>query len=95
MLISRSLSRSKIVTSLIAGLATSVLLACTQGEGETCQIDGDCEDGLVCRREVAADRGVCIREEDNGNEMQESDDPELPPDVPEEDAGAPTAGSSG
>jgi hypothetical protein len=87
--------RSKIITSLIASLATSALLACTQAEGETCQINEDCEDGLECRRESSADRGVCVRPEENGRETQETDDPVLPPDTPEDDAGAETAGSSG
>jgi hypothetical protein len=92
---SRFPSRSKIVTSLIACIATSLLLACTQGEGETCQINRDCEEGLVCRRETSADRGVCIREEDNVTETPDSGDPILPPDMPEDDAGAANAGSSG
>jgi len=93
---SRFPSRSKIVTSLIASIATSVLLhACTQAEGESCQINADCDDGLVCRREVSADRGVCVREDDNAGAVQDAGDNPLPPDMPEDDAGAATAGSSG
>lgn len=36
-------------TSSIAILGlTLALSSCKQGEGERCQIDDDCEDGLVC-----------------------------------------------
>lgn len=42
-------------------LAVAILLlaptACTQGEGERCQIDEDCESGLVCG---AAEGGVRV-----------------------------------
>ena len=87
--------RSKIVTSLIASLATSALLACTQAAGETCQIDSDCEDGLVCRRESSAERGLCLQREKFPDAGEVAGDPVLPPDMPEDDAGAATAGSSG
>jgi hypothetical protein len=42
-----SLVRSVLVASLLLG---GVLLvnACKQGSGERCQIDDDCEEGLIC-----------------------------------------------
>lgn len=82
-----------ILAWLIAPCTAATLLACTQAEGDTCQVNRDCEDGLVCRREAAADRGVCVREDSAENPMgDESVDPELPPDEPpaepEGDAGS-------
>jgi hypothetical protein len=90
---SRLISRSMILAWLIAPCAAATLLACTQAEGDTCQVNRDCEDGLVCRREAAADRGVCVRQEAIDDDMQGSEeDPELPPDEPvdepEGDAGS-------
>jgi hypothetical protein len=35
-----------------------VLAACRQGDNETCQVNSDCEDGLVCCR-GAGPRGSC------------------------------------
>ncbi len=37
--------------SLVAVFATLSLFGCKQGEGETCQIDSDCEEGLTCDTE--------------------------------------------
>jgi hypothetical protein len=36
------------------------LAGCSQGKGETCQVDGDCESGLICCRvaQVEDDSGV-------------------------------------
>jgi hypothetical protein len=97
---SRFISRSTILSCLIALLAAAGLLACTQTEGETCQVNSDCEDGLVCSRESRADRGACIRRDDAVDPMGDpEEDPELPPDPPitdpEDDAGAQQAGASG
>jgi hypothetical protein len=69
-------------------LAAVALAACTQGEGETCQRDRDCDDGLVCVIATGSPRSVCrspedIEEVDAGADAGE---PELPPDE-EEDAG--------
>ena len=36
--------------TLVLLAATGVLAACKQGEGDRCQVQGDCEDGLVCNR---------------------------------------------
>jgi hypothetical protein len=37
----------------------STLVACTQGEGQTCQVDPDCSSGLVCLRCPGSARGAC------------------------------------
>ncbi|MET0384841.1 MAG: hypothetical protein ABW321_02725 [Polyangiales bacterium] len=41
---------------LAAGCALS---ACSQGEGATCQINEDCDDGLLCCIAPTAVRGTC------------------------------------
>lgn len=43
----------------LAGL----LVACSQGAGEVCQNDSDCDDGLVCTQD-ADDRGFCQHPKD-------------------------------
>jgi hypothetical protein len=49
---------------LIAAFASFVWLGCgVQGEGESCQLDSDCDEGLRCARDVAA-RGICFEEND-------------------------------
>jgi hypothetical protein len=45
---------------LIACLVGLVLPACTQGEDEACQVNTDCDDGLVCSIARSALRGVCL-----------------------------------
>jgi hypothetical protein len=40
-------------------LVAGSLAACTRGEGESCQIDKDCEDALVCCIAQGAARGTC------------------------------------
>jgi hypothetical protein len=47
---------SRVVTLCLASFAT---FACSQGEGETCQVNRDCSTGLLCCREGSAVRGVC------------------------------------
>lgn len=42
--------------ALIACL--SLMAACTQSEGEACQVNSDCEDGLTCL--VSGPRGTCV-----------------------------------
>ncbi len=96
----RFISQSTILACLITSLAAVSLLACTQAEGDTCQVNSDCGDGLVCSRESRADRGACIRRDELIDPMGDPDeDPELPPDPPvtdpEDDAGAQQAGTSG
>jgi hypothetical protein len=33
--------------------------ACSQGENQPCQIDGDCDDGLICVRAPRTEHGTC------------------------------------
>jgi hypothetical protein len=47
------------VSLFVGGLA-----ACTQSEGETCQVNEDCSSGLVCCRTVSAARGSCYTQTD-------------------------------
>jgi hypothetical protein len=37
----------------------SSLVACMQGDGQTCQVNADCESGLVCLRCPGSARGTC------------------------------------
>jgi len=47
--------------SLIAGFATLALagLACKQGNGERCEQNSDCDEGLVCSMNGAGTNGTC------------------------------------
>lgn len=40
-------------SALILFVSVALLSACKQGEGEVCQIDDDCEDGLECNQQTA------------------------------------------
>jgi hypothetical protein len=90
---------------LVCAVAAALLLACSQGEGETCQHPRDCDDGLVCVTiEEGSVRSVCRSPEDVDAGAGEPDvgDPDLPededaggetdrPDASAEDAGDPPA----
>ncbi len=52
--------RSGFVGSIALLLVLS-LFGCKQGEGERCQIDSDCKDGLDCVVEGIEDNKVCRR----------------------------------
>ena len=60
-----------------------LLLGCKQGEGETCQIDDDCEDGLTCVNEA----GGSFCREPGASADAAPIDAEVP------DAGVPDAGA--
>ena len=45
----------------IALLLVLSLFGCKQGEGEHCQIESDCKDGLQCVTEGSTDDKVCRR----------------------------------
>jgi hypothetical protein len=47
-----SFKRLTSIVVLCAGLA-----GCSQAQGEACQVDRDCDDGLVCK--VSGSRGTC------------------------------------
>ena len=44
----REMSFRWIGLSVLAPLALMLVVGCQQAEGERCQINADCEDGLVC-----------------------------------------------
>ena len=96
---------------LIAACALLGLVACTQGEGESCQVDDDCEDGLECTSDGRdIERGVCVEEGtptdmpmDAGDDNPLDAEPRPPAEEPdaalEEDSGlmgmSPGAGTGG
>jgi hypothetical protein len=70
---------------LLCSFVAVALLACTQGEGETCQNNRDCDDGLVCVETAGSDRSVCRSPEDI--ELDAGDVDAAEPELPDEDAG--------
>lgn len=54
----------RVTTSVLFVVAAFALAACTQDSGESCQVDRDCGDGLVCDRGLSAERGTCIDPDD-------------------------------
>jgi hypothetical protein len=45
-------------------VSLGAFVACTRGDGETCQVPSDCEDGLTCCRAVGdAPRGWCHKKD--------------------------------
>ena len=76
-------------------LVSSALAACTHSEGEVCQSDRDCDDGLVCTPDEF-ERGFCQDPDDVDKTPPEVDagEPDLGPD-PDMDAGNETGGASG
>src|SRR5262245_12505968 len=50
----------RIALLLVLGLG---LAGCSQGEGESCQLDRDCEDGLECNQ-TEGSRGECAKPQD-------------------------------
>jgi hypothetical protein len=45
---------SRLAASALFGLLALAATACQQGEGQRCQINDDCESGLIC-----TNQGVC------------------------------------
>lgn len=45
-------------SALVVFVSVALLSACKQGVGEVCQIDDDCEDGLVCNQQTAECQGI-------------------------------------
>lgn len=80
---------SRLLLSIVA-LATCAWLGCAQGEGETCQIDGDCDDGLRCLR-GNDDRGMCVDEGATPSTPDAGDAGEVPLE-PDDDAGQADSG---
>jgi hypothetical protein len=79
----RSIRLVGALTLVLAGLA-----GCKQGEGERCQIDSDCEEGLICStsNSTCVPKGVTT---DAGPTIDAP--PATTPDAGIPDAGAPDA----
>jgi len=70
--------------TLIFISVVGLFVGCTQGEGEVCQSDRDCDDGLVCTPDED-DRGFCQDPDDVDKTPPEMDASEAPLD-PDPDA---------
>jgi hypothetical protein len=80
-------------TRTILGAACMILVlsGCKQEEGESCQIDDDCEGSLICCKSnpyaIETDRGVCMtREECDTRDTSTDPGVETEEDVPEDPA---------
>lgn len=74
-------------------VASVLLVACTQSEGEVCQSDRDCDDGLVCTPDED-DRGFCQdpADVDKTPPAEDASEPDLRPDPDASMDGAVDAG---
>ena len=71
--------------ALLAAVVAVSLPGCKQGLGDVCQVDDDCEDGLVCNPRTE----TCV-DETSGNFVDAGPDAAPAPDAaPQADAGAP------
>ncbi len=68
--------RSFVPALLVASLVALWVTACKQQEGERCQINMDCEDGLTCNQATF----VCSRE--GANTMIDANLPDVIQDAP-------------
>jgi hypothetical protein len=85
----------------IPGLCSSLVLCalalggCARGENDSCQLNGDCDDGLICVRARGSERGTC----EDPDEIENAEDAGAIPDaaalppIGEDDAGASDAGA--
>ena len=80
-------------------LVIALIPGCKQGEGDRCQLDSDCEDGLVCCVDPAhiSEGGVCrekgkcdVPPVDSGSDTRPV---EAGPDLPPPDKGTPDKGA--
>jgi hypothetical protein len=67
---------------LLAGLV-ALVLGCKQGEGERCQVNADCDDGLICNQATNPPR--CQQPSSSGGIDATVPDifPDAPPDAPD------------
>lgn len=75
----------RVLLSLSLALSLG-LAACSQDEGETCQVTRDCADGLTCVRARGSERGTCedpanIEDDDGSGTGNEGDAAALPDDL--------------
>lgn len=67
------MKKSAMIVSAVLGLGLMVVggvAACKQGEGERCQVESDCDEGLLCTGE-----GVCKTVESGQQDAQILDAP--------------------
>jgi len=50
---------TRLAPALCGGAMLLPLCACSEGENDPCQVDGDCDTGLICLRAPRSDRGTC------------------------------------
>lgn len=82
------MKRSRSITTLLAVSLAWSLAACSQDEGESCQLESDCGSGLICCK-GAVDRGYCSTKDECENEVPDSGRP----DSGRPDSGAGDSGS--
>ena len=77
-------------SAILAALLLGPLAGCSQDEGEPCQLDRDCADGLICDIGRGSSRGTCQDPADPGAGDPTTDGamPALPPLPDELDAAA-------
>lgn len=71
---------------LIACLVGLVLPACKQSEDEACQVNTDCDDGLVCSIADNALRGACLPPDQLPQEIEDAGNGDGGDTVPEDAA---------
>lgn len=49
---------------LLCLFSLGALAACSRGEGKSCQVSRDCDNGLLCDIASGSDRGVCRKQDD-------------------------------
>ena len=82
----RKLRLRTILPFAAIAIAVAAWSACKQEEGERCQIDEDCSDGLICNKATQQ----CARTGGGGIDATVPiDGPEVPSDVPLDTADAP------
>ena len=88
---------SRVARFRAAAVALSLLLAaCSQGKNEPCQLQSDCEDGLLCIIADGVARGRCESpsQADGGTPSDAAVDSGEPP-LPSDDAGSEDGGGPG
>ena len=82
------MKRSRSTLALLVLSLSWSLAACSQDEGESCQLEGDCSSGLICCK-GAADRGYCSTKDECENAPLDSGVPDASkPDANDDDSGA-------
>jgi len=59
-LVWRSVLKRALPRTFLMFIALWSAAACSQSEGEPCQVKSDCDDGLICCPALQTPRGTCI-----------------------------------